>query len=178
MKENIEFVSNIFQNIQDMIVLADSKANTVLTIQSFLVSLTIGTSVVIDVFQKIKNVDGLISWIFYILLICLIICSLIGIGFSIFVFKARGCTDEKENSRKGMIYFGHVTNYKDSMEYLDHIRELNNEKILEEYTSQIFQIACIAKEKMFFVNRAVSCLIINVILTIFILLITGYVSIH
>ena len=176
--ENIEFVSNIYQNTQNMIALADSKANTVLTIQSLLISITIGTSIVIDVFQKIKSVDVVISIVFYSLLIALIVCSLLGIGFSIFVFKARGCTDETENNRKGLIYFGHVTNFKNSLDYLDQINQLNNEKILQEYTSQIFQIAPIAKKKMIFVNRAVSCLIINVILTILILLITGYVSVH
>ena len=104
-EDKIEFVSKIYQNIQNMIILADSKANTVLTIQSFLISITIGTSIVVDVFQKINVVDANIKNSFYFALFFLIICSLIGIGFSILVFKARGCSDEIENNRKGLIYF-------------------------------------------------------------------------
>jgi hypothetical protein len=177
-EEQIDFVTNIYQNTQNMIVLADSKANTVLTIQSLLISITIGTSIVVDVFQKIKSINLGFSIVFYILLISLVICSLLGIGFSIFVFKARGCTDETEASRNGLIYFGHVTNFKKSSDYLEQISELKPEKILQEYSSQIFQISFIAKEKMKYVNKAVTCLIINVVLAIFILLITGYVSVH
>jgi hypothetical protein len=177
-EENVEFVSYVYQNIQNMIILADSKANTVLTIQSLLLSITIGTSVVIDVFQKVKSVDATIALIFYLLLSLLILCSLVGIGFSIFVFKARGCTDNIENRRKGLIYFGHVTNFKNKSDYGEQIKQLNTEKILDEYTSQVFQVANIAKEKMVFVNRAITCLIINVFLTILILVFTGYISVH
>ena len=61
---------------------------------------------------------------------------------------------------------------------MNQINQLSDEKILEEYANQIFIISCIAKEKMIYVNRAVTCLLLNVFLTIIILLITGYVNVN
>ena len=174
-----EILSKAYTDSQAMISLADSKANISLTIQSLLITLALGFSLLSNIFEKIniliEDKNPFVS-LYIITMIVLIGLSIVGIITTILVFKPREPKEESERNRKGYFYFGHVSKYTSSDEYFSKIQKLSQEELLEEYSRQIYQLSLIAKEKFKFVRYSIYFLIINLNLTMFFLILSSLIS--
>jgi len=159
-----------------MISFADTKANISLTVQSILISIGLGTSLLAKTFEHVKELNSTcITLIFYSILNLFILTSVVGIIQSILVYKARGPLDETEQKRKGLLYFGHIARHKKFSDYFLKINDLGEEVMLEEYARQTYYLSSIAKRKMKFVNRSIFFLMINICLMILLIFLSGYI---
>jgi hypothetical protein len=176
-----EILSKAYKDSQSMISLADSKANISLTIQSLLITLALGFSLLSNTFERI-NLLILSNYpfvVFYIIvLIVLIGLSVSGIITTIFVFKPRESKEASERERRGHFYFGHVSKYASSNEYYSKIKELSEDDLLEEYSRQIYQLSLIAKDKFKFVRFSIYFLIGNLGFTLFFLILSSLVNLN
>ncbi|WP_457556455.1 Pycsar system effector family protein [Candidatus Harpocratesius sp.] len=175
-KDKNDFLNLAFQNNQEMINFADSKASTALTIQSIIISAGMAGALLSDTFQILKdpiqvNSPGLF-WVYIICLGLFLISSIAGIILSISVIYPRESQEEGEISREGTFYFGHIASYKDSDEYISKIDALDERQLSEEYCRQIYQISKIAQKKMKILSTLFIILIGNLSYMIFILIFT------
>ena len=103
-----EILSKAYTDSQAMISLADSKANISLTIQSLLITLTLGFSLLSNIFEKIglliENENSL-GYFYIIIMVFFVGLSITGIITTIFVFKPREAEEQSERNRKGFFYF-------------------------------------------------------------------------
>jgi hypothetical protein len=178
-KKNI-VLSKAYTDSQGMISLADSKANISLTIQSFLLTITLGFSILSNIFTHLSNLIELYPELvlFYIIvLIIFIIMSIIGILCTIGVYYPREAKEESEKVRKGLFYFKHVLSYGTSDKYFEKIEGLSEQTLMEEYSRQIFQLASIADRKFRFVKFSILFLIINMSLNIFFLILSCVINV-
>jgi len=166
-EKKIEFLSSTFNQIQNLINLADSKANTSLTLQTFFVGYVLGSSIISGVFEKLKisQVTFIVN-MFYIIFVLFIISSVIGIIICLLVYKARFPVEKNESKRAGLLYFNHINKFKNSDSYLEKIQDLNEDHWLEELTRQVYNISHIVSDKMKYVNGTILFLFINLSLSI------------
>lgn len=180
-KKKIEILSKAYSDSQNMISLADSKANISLTIQSLILTIGLGFSLLSNSFQKLKilSESNIAFVIFYFIIVVFFIgFSAIGIILTILIFKPREAIEISEKERKGLFYFKHVLEYNSSEGYYSKIKELNEENLMEEYSRQIFQLSYIANEKFKFVNYSIIFLVINIILAILFLILSGVINLY
>ena len=109
-------------------------------------------------------------------MIVLVGLSIVGIITTILVFKPRESEEESERNREGYFYFGHVSKYTSSDEYFSKIQKLSHEKLMEEYSRQIYQLSLIAKVKFKFVSYSIYFLIINLSFTMLFLILSGLIN--
>jgi len=174
--KKIEFVSNTYKMIQNIIVLADNKAKISLSIQSLLVSIGLSTSILSKAFEKIENIDDpCLCWLFYGTVIFLIFFSLLGIILTIFAYKARG--EKILEKAEGLLYFGDIIKLPTAKEYYAKISEIDENTLLKEYAHQIYAISKIADVKMKYINLSIYLLLVNLFLTITLILLSGYLQI-
>lgn len=102
LKENV--VIKAYDNAQEMIKFADSKANLSITIQSILVTIGLGTSLITDSFNKLWTFNRYLFWSYFTFVLVFVIISMFGIIFSILVYKARFSPEKGEESRQGTLY--------------------------------------------------------------------------
>ncbi|MFW9878764.1 MAG: Pycsar system effector family protein [Candidatus Thorarchaeota archaeon] len=175
-----EILSKAYKDSQTMISLADSKANISLTIQSLLITLALGFSLLSNIFEKINFLieNNYLFAVFYlVVMIILIGLSIAGIITTILVFKPRESKEASEKKREGYFYFGHVSKYNSSDDYFTKIQKLNEEDLLEEYSRQIYQLSLIAEDKFKYLKFSIYFLIINMGFTILFLILSSIVSI-
>lgn len=178
-EKKTEILSKAYTDSQNIISLADSKANISLTIHSLLITIGLGFSLLSNSFEKIYTLiesNNPFAYFYIAITIIFVIFSISGIIATILVFKPREAVEESEKDRKGLFYFGHILKYSSSNEYYSEIKKINEEKLMEEYSKQIYQLSCIAKEKFKFVNYSIYFLIINMGLTIFFLILSNFVN--
>lgn len=166
-----------YDNAQDMIKFADSKANLSIVIQSLLVTIGLGTTLISDSFNVLWGFNRNYFWIYFTFTVFFAICSMTGIVLSILVYKARFSPEEKEEERKGIIYHRHIADYKNSIKFQERIEELKPEEIKDDFIKQTYNVAEIANKKMKFVNTSVWFLFVNIILTVILMIISGFVLI-
>ncbi|NOR76913.1 MAG: hypothetical protein GQ523_00425 [Methanophagales archaeon] len=176
--KKIEFVSQAYRNTQDMISFADTKANISLSIQSLLISIGLGTSILANTFEHVQKLDNNnISGVFYFIVVAFIISSIVGVILSIFVYKARPPLDETEQKkRKGLLYFGHIAQFTTFKDYFSEVDSIDEDGMLEEFTQQVYQLSLIANKKMKYVNMSIYFLVTNLFLTIIVITFSGYIS--
>lgn len=180
-KKKIEILSKAYTDTQNIISLADSKANISLTINSLLITITLGFSLLSNIFHKLHILaeNNLSLVIFYIIiLVFYVLFSVIGIITTILIFKPREAVEQTEKNRKGLFYFKHVLKYNTSKNYYQKINNLNEEELMEEYSKQIFQLSSIANIKFKYVNYSIIFLICNIGLSIFLLIISGFINMY
>lgn len=170
------FILQTFLNNQNMISLADTKANISISIQSFLISIGLGTSLLTNTFTNIQKLDYFLIFLFYWIVISFIISSIIGIIISIRVYEARSPSEKTERYRTGLFYFGHITEFTNSQDYFLRVNNLNEVEILKDLTKQVYHLSFIVKKKMEYVNKSVYFLIFNLLLTISLIIISGYIN--
>ena len=152
-EQKIEFILESLKHTQNMISFADTKSNITLAIQSFLISIVLGTSFLLDSLENIQEISNCnISYFFYAIVICFIISSLIGIILSLFVYKARSSIYGIKN---GLFYFEHIALYPKFDDYFDEINSLNDKIIFKELTQSVYYLSNIAKKKMKYVNLSI-----------------------
>lgn len=161
----------------DMISLADSKANMSISIQSLLITIGLGSSLLADTFEKLQELDNSkIPCIFYLLVGVLIISSCLGIILAVHVYKARTHLKNTNKKRKSLLYFGHIVQFPSLDDYRSKIRNIDEKGILNEYIRQVYILSDIANEKMKYVNKSSYFLIFNLILTIILITFSGFIS--
>lgn len=176
-EKKVELILQAYKNTQNMISFADTKANISLSVQSLLISIGLGASILADSFSIINKLDNYISAIFYVIVTCFIFTSIIGVTLSILTYKARPPEDRKEKDRDGLLYFGHISQYPNFEDYYSKITTIDDEKFLKEFAQQVYHLSHIAKKKMDYVNISICFLLVNLLLTISIIMISGYISI-
>ena len=176
--EQLEFISKVYDANQNIVSLADSKANMSITIQSILIGIALGSSLIINTLDKIRKLNNnLVFSSFYFLLFFFISISMIGIVCSILVYKNRLPAEKCEMERDGLIYFNHISKIESSDQYVNKIRAIDKEGIVKDYGCQVYQIARIISAKMYYLNISIYCLILNIICSILIILLSGYISV-
>jgi hypothetical protein len=138
------------------------------TFQTALLGIGLGASLLNETVRKplIINTWDYLAFI----TVSFLAISIIGIIFSINVYIARPPLDNEEKNRIGIIYFGHIVKYNSVKEYQYKIENMNNDRLLEELTYQVYALSKIANLKMRFVRYSAGCLIINFILTVLLVL--------
>ncbi len=173
----IDFIKYIHSHVQDQIRFADTKANISLSIQSLLISIGLGTSLLANTFEHVqKLVNNNLSCAFYVMVAVFIISSIVGVILSILVYKARSPLDETEQKRKGLLYFGHIAQFPTFNDYFSEVDGIDEDGMLGEFTHQVYHLSHIANKKMEYVNMSIYFLILNLFLTIILITFSGYIS--
>lgn len=166
-----------YNNAQEMIKLADSKANLSITIQSLLVTIGLGTSLISDSFNTLWTSRKILFWLYFTFVLVFVIISMFGLVFSTLVYKARFSPEKGEESRQGTLYHRHIASYKTSANFKEKLEKLKKKEYLEDYTIQAFNVAKIANEKMKFVNTSIWFLFTNIALTVLLMVFNGLILI-
>lgn len=175
-KDKIEFASQAYNHSQSMITFADSKANISLSIQSLLISIGLATSVLANVFEHIQDLDKRnFALLFYFFFFVFAVSSVLGLGHSLWVYKARPHLDEKEKKRRGLLYYGHVKQFPSAEEYHAELSKLDEAEVLKEFAFQTFLLSHIANKKMEYVNTAIYFLVANIVLTTLLISLSAYI---
>lgn len=177
--KKFEILSDAYASAQNMLVFADSKASISLTIQTMLIGIGLGASLLSNSFANLKNLinSNPILFIIYILVaIAFVTISITGILVTIYVFKPRQAPELAERERHGLLYFGHIIKYKSSADYLAAINKLKEEDLQKEYSQQIYVVSAIAKAKMKNVNISVFFLLFNIAFTTSFLILSGFIN--
>ncbi len=162
-----------YENSQNMIALADSKANLSITIQSLLITIGLGSSLLANVFAKLWNFNKTLFWLYFVFTLTFTITSLTGVIFSVIVYRARFPKDEIEKNRKGFLYHDHIAKHDNSDEFFREFKERKKIDILEDFTKQTYSVAKIAQEKMKYVNYSVGFLFLNILFAVILLVLSG-----
>lgn len=175
-EKKIEFVSEASRNIQNLISLADTKANISLSIQSLLITVGLGTSLLSNTFENAQKLNNNLSYVFYFIVVSFIISSILGIISSINVYRARMRLEKSEKKSKGILYFGQIVKFHTFNDYFTEIKNTDEEGILRELTLQVYNLSHITDEKMKYVNRSIKFLRFNLGLTIILMIVSGYIN--
>lgn len=171
-KEKIELLIKIFENQQTLIANADSKANISLSVQTFIATTVLGATVIVGTFDIIEGLAKSQQLIYYLLFTLFIICSIVGLISCILVFNPRPPQEEKETNRKGITYFGHIADYKNSTNYLAALKNIQEDQIISEFSFQNYSLAHILCHKMKYVKRSTTFFLINILLGVALLIIS------
>lgn len=175
-EKKIEFILEAYRTAQNMISVADTKANISLSIQSLLISIGLGTSLLSNTFENIQKLNNNVSYFFYLIVGIFIGSSIVGIFLSIHVCRARSPVEESEQKRNGLLYFEHIAKFATSNDYFIEINNMDEDSMLKEFTQQVYNLSHITKEKMKFVNLSINFLKFNLFLTIILIILSGYIS--
>ncbi len=174
----LDFAKETYSSVKKFITLADNKANITITIQSLLVSIGLGASLLANTIQNLKILDQMIVTVLFILIVStFIILSFVGIGFSISVYFAKLDKSKfNDTDINGSVYFGDIAKEENSEEYYKKINNLNEDTIIKNYTEQIYILSTITSKKMKNANRSIFLTGINLILTVLLLIISGVIN--
>jgi len=166
-----------FENSQNMIVLADSKANLSITIQSLLITIGLGSSLLANIFGKLWDYNKTYFWLYFAFILIFTITSMTGIVFSILVYKARFPKEKAERIRKGFLYHEHIAEHDTADEYYNEVTHKKRSEILEDFAKQTYSVAKIASEKMKYINYSIWLLVSNIFFAIILLVLSGILAI-
>ncbi len=174
----LDFAKETYNSVKHFIALADNKANITITIQSLLVSIGLGASLLANTIQNLKILDQTTVTVLFILNIStFLILSFVGICFSISVYFAKlDKSNFNDTDIYGSLYFGDIAEEANSEEYYKKINNLNEDKIIKNYTEQIYILSKITSKKMKNANRSIVLTGINLILTVLLLIIGGVIN--
>lgn len=175
-EKKIEFISEAYRTNQNMISVADTKANISLSVQSLLISIGLGTSILSNAFEQVQKLNNNLPYVFYFIVVVFIISSIVGIILSMHVYRARPPVEETEQKRKGLLYFEHIRKFPTSNDYFNEINNTDENGVLREFTQQVYNLSHIVKEKMKYVNLSIDFLMLNLFLTIILMVLSGYIS--
>ena len=172
-----EIIVKAYDNAQEMIKFADSKANLSILIQSLLITIGLGTTLISDSFGTLWSYNQTYFWLYFVFIFIFVGFSMTGIVISICVYKARFSPESKEEKREGVIYHRHIANYKDSLIFKQKIESIKESDIYEDYIIQTFNVALIANKKMNFVNKSIWFLFVNIALTAILMVVSASILI-
>jgi len=136
--EKIDLLARLFSSNQDTLKMADTKSSFILGISGILLSATI---------QIMKT--NVSSYKIYCLDLA-VICLLFAIISQIKTISPR----MRENDSKGILF------YKDILkclpeEYAQNFKEVNYQKIIDDYLACIYELALIQQKKFMWLNRGI-----------------------
>ena len=176
-EKRIGFISQAYMNVQNIISFADTKANISLSIQSLLISIGLGSSILANTFDKVKRLnDPSIIYVYYTITVIFIFLSIVGVIASILVYLARSPLNKNEKKRKGLLYFEHIAHFPTANEYLSEIVKIDEDAMIKEFSYQVYHLSHIAKKKMRYVNISIYLLMVNLCLTVIFIMLSGYIS--
>ncbi|MHA1398156.1 MAG: hypothetical protein ACTSSF_10745, partial [Candidatus Heimdallarchaeaceae archaeon] len=167
--------------------LADTKAWITLSIQTLLISMGMGSSILNNSVNFMLSSNFLLMVkIFYIVMLVLFISSTFsGLFVSILVYVARPFNRylKKEKSRKkeeiseepDLLYFG-IRSFSNLANYSEVITSLDEENIKNEYLKCNFRLSRIADSKLKYVNLSIILLLPSIIFTIVFIIFSIYIG--
>lgn len=158
-KEN--YLKTSFAHNQELIKLADSKANIVLGLISFLIPLIFGINVY-STYGKESTKESIILLNVF----AFISIILLGISFILAISVIYARLNNSKNGNK--LFYKNIESMKFN-EYQAFVRKLTDDIIFGEYTQEIHEIAKINKKKYYFYNYSVIFLLSGIAV-----LIVGY----
>ena len=173
-QKKLDFILEAYHTNQDMIQRADSKASLSISIQTFLLGVGIGISVLDNIFGKAEDAQLSIAVLFFITLGIFILSSVGGIISSLQVYRARPPMNDPEAKRSGLLFFGHIVRFPSHEDYLKRVSNIDGETMFQEFSHQTYTLSQIAHVKMKHVNLSIKFIIINIGLAILLLLLTGF----
>ncbi len=167
-----EFQHQVFLNIQDMIKFADTKSSLSLATVSILVSITLGSSLLSNIVEKLILLNNNIIILYILIIVVFIILASLTISYSIAVLWARA---GEANAHNGIVYYGHIAEFKSLEDYEKKVSELESKDFVREYLKQNFIISKIANKKMEYVNNSIIFLSVTTIVTMIIFILNSYI---
>jgi hypothetical protein len=179
-EKKIDFILQVYKSIQNLISFADTKANISLSIQSLLISIGLGSSLLANTFEHVQKLDDdNLSRVFYFIIVGIfIISSIVGIILSMLVYKARLPLEKTEQKREGLLYFGHIAQFPKFDDYYSKVDGIDDDGILRDLAQQVYHLSHITKKKMKYVNISLYFLVFNVCITITLIILSGYIITH
>lgn len=178
-EKKIDFILQVYKTIQNLISFADTKANISLSIQSLLITIGLGSSLLANTFEYVQKLDDdNLSRVFYLIIVVFIISSIVGIILSMLVYKARSPLEKTEQKREGLLYFGHIAQFPKFDDYYSKVNSIDDDGILRDLAQQAYHLSLITNKKMKYVNISLYFLVFNVCLTITLIIISGYIITH
>ena len=163
-KEKIELLIKVFDNQQTLISNTDTKSNISLSLQTFILTAVLGTSIIVDTFNNVLGYSCLMRILYFSFFISFIITSILGLAYCILVFKPRPPQEKKETKRMGITYFGHIIKYKNSDAYLEAFNDIKSAEIIKEFAFQNYNLAVILEQKMKYIKLSTTLLFINILI--------------
>jgi hypothetical protein len=174
-EKKIEFLQSSFANLQNLVSLADTKANISMTLQTFFLGVLLGSSIISGIFNKALHVLTPLAILFQVLFFAFLISSMAGLIFCLIVIKARFPFEKKEQNRQGLFYFNHIAKFSNSKVYYQKISQLTEPEWFEELGKQVYNVSFIVSQKMKYLNGTLIFLIINIFLSMIITIISFYI---
>ncbi|MGC9781223.1 MAG: hypothetical protein HZR80_18420 [Candidatus Heimdallarchaeota archaeon] len=153
---------------------ADSKANITISIQSLVFSLGLGTALITDTVSKVSGMLNKYRILFLIFVGLYVATTLIGIIFSIVIYKDRipsqkknlfGKMKQDSNENRSRLYYRNIESYDSAESYIKDLKSLEEDDIFSDYAKQTYNISNAVVQKMKWVNRSIIMLIINLVLS-------------
>lgn len=164
MQEQLDFAHSTFSNLQELARMADSKANTAITLNGIFLGVffaILGTTGLKTIFNVMDGNDGL-SLLFAIICVVFVISALGSLCFSLLVIwprerervpKGEGIEEtEKADETQLMYYQDIIERSKPFSHYLKEISSLDNQKILQQISLQNYVMSSIVSRKMGYVK--------------------------
>lgn len=160
----MELLKCSFENNQALISNADSKANIVFGVQTFIIATVLGAAVWGDTYKSIGDYSQILRVTCYGLYSAFILSSATGITMCMLAFKPRPPQEKREIERTGTLYFGHIVKLGSSDSYLEEVKKLNEDGLEKEFAYQNYSLAVILRNKLKFIRIASVFIYINILI--------------
>ncbi len=164
------FVNDLSKNLKNTIYSADSKANLLLTIQTFLISTILAATILTDIFKSLNTQPHLLKYGFLFFLTSFLVVSIIGLILSVYVFIPRKSNLTHHADIRSVTYYDEIKSYRSSLEYYKTVKALTDEQLIEELTTENYNLSFIISKKMKYTRKSIFALFTSIILAIIIML--------
>ena len=162
------FVTELTKSLKNTIHLADSKANIVLTIQTFLISTILAATIVEDIFKNLNEQPHILKYGFLVCMVVFLLVSIIGLILSVYVFIPRKSTLNHHKDALSLTYFADITAFTSSLDYYKAINKLTEQQLIEELAVENYNLSFIISKKMDYTRKSIQALFTSIILAIII----------
>lgn len=162
------FVAELSKNLKNTIHLADTKANLVLTIQTFLISTILATTILADIFKNLNAQPHFIKYGFLFVLVSFLIVSIIGLMLSIYVFMPRKSTLGHNTDKLSITFYEQIKSFSSSLDYYKAINALSEQQLVEELSTENYNLSFIITKKMHYTRKSILALFTSIMLAIII----------
>ncbi len=169
-EDQISYFKYAFDNVQSLAQFADSKANTLLTIHSIVLTLLSGLLLTGNFRDNIFDTSSRIEWvglIIFILGLIAVLSSAVLVGLVIYPREAKKDKIEDE----ALFYYKRISQYNDTEEYFSSFEDLSNTKIAKALAHQSYYVSDIVDTKFTLIRFSLMSMGIYLLLII----ISGFV---
>ncbi len=162
------FATELTKSLKNTIHLADTKANIVLTIQTFLISTILAATIIEDIFKEIKEEEHLLKYGFLLFLIIFLIVSIIGLVLAVLVFIPRKSTLNHHEDARSVTYYADIKSFGTSLDYYKAVNTMTDNDLVEELAVENYNLSFIISKKMDYTRKAILALFTSIMLAIII----------